>query len=157
MKRYPKITLAPADIAAAQQMRDALVQVAELPEDSQWELALELLPDSLLMDVVRSNQRQGDDMLNLLGVLAGVAVEALTGERADEQMLTASIYGVIFACLGELERRYKVFCDNVVQMEYPFAYDSENPVLFIPRNPEEFSIDKVFEYYRSHDPTQAAA
>ncbi len=154
MKRYPKITLADADILAAQQLREALIQVEELPQESQWELALELLPDSLLLDVVRSNQRKGDDMLNLLGVLSGVAVDALTGERADERILTATIYGVIFACLGELEKRYKVFSENVIMMELPFDYDPTNPVLFIPKDPETFSIDKVFEYYRSHDPAQ---
>ena len=154
MKRYPKLNLSPADIAGAEQLREALLQVAELPDASQWEMALELLPDSLLLDVVRSNQR-GDDMLNLVGTMAAVAVHTLTGERADEQTLAASIYGVIFACAGELEKRYKVFSENVVMMEYPYDYDPLEPVLFVPRDPENFSVEEVFEYYRSHDPAQS--
>ena len=152
MKRNPKPTLTPADLEAADQMRDALLQVRELPIDSQWEMALELLPESLLLDVVRMNKRREDDVLNLVGVLAAVSVEMLTGERADEKFLTAAIYGIIFSSVGELEKRYKVFSDNVVMMDYPFDYDPTDPVLFIPKDPETFSLDKVFQYYRDNDP-----
>ncbi len=152
MRRYPKPNISAADLEAADQMRDALLQVQELPEDSQWEMALELLPDSVLLNVVRTNERKGEEALNLVGVLAAISVETLTGERANQETLTAAIYAVIFSALGELEKRYKVFSENVVMMEGPLDYDPLEPVLFIPKDPDTFSVDQVFQYYRAHEP-----
>lgn len=134
------------------ELHQALQQVADLPENSQWEMALELLPDTFLLTVVRASQRKPDEMLNLLGLLSGVATESLLGERADAETLSVTLYGVIFSCLGELEKRHKHFSDNVIQMTAPFDYDPQNPVLFIPKDPETFQLEKVFEYYRSTNP-----
>lgn len=145
----------PADMEAGLLLHQALAQVAGLPEDSRWETALELLPDAFLLEVVRASSRKPEDMMNLLGLLSGVAVEDLTGERADQDTLGVTLYGLIFSCLGELEKRHHQFSDNVVQMTYPFGYDPENPVLFIPKDPDTFSLEAVFEYYRAQDPIQA--
>lgn len=158
MKRPPKQTtpnIPPADMEAGFELHNALMQTTGLPAEARWEMALELLPDSFLLLVVRASQRKPEDMMNLLGLLSGVAVETLTGERADADTLSVTLYGVIFSCLGELEKRHKHFSDNVVQMTAPFDYDPENPVLFIPKDPDTFSLEKVFEYYRANEPVAA--
>lgn len=154
MKRLPKPNVSPADLEMGFELHQALQQVADLPEDSQWEMALELLPDAFLLTVVRASQRKPDDMLNLLGLLAGVAVEFLTGKRGDAETLSVTLYGVIFSCLGELEKRHKHFSDNVIQMTAPFDYDPQSPVLFIPKDPDNFHLEKVFAYYRATNPTE---
>ena len=154
MKRPSKSNVSPADMEAGLLLHQALNEVSELPEDSQWEMALELLPDDFLLNVVRASSRKPEDMMNLLGLLSGVAVEDLTGERADADTLGVTLYGVIFSCLGELEKRHHQFSDNVIQMPYPFGYDPENPVLFIPKDPDTFSLEAVFEYYRNPDTVQ---
>ncbi len=154
MKRPPKMNIRPADMEAGLLLHQVLAQVAGLPEDSQWEMALELLPDAFLLEVVRASSRKPEDMMNLLGLLSGIAVEDLTGERADQDTLGVTLYGLIFSCLGELEKRHHQFSDNVVQMTYPFGYDPENPVLFIPKDADTFSLEAVFEYYRTQDPVQ---
>ena len=117
-------------------------------------MALELMSDAFLLNVVRVSSRKPEDMMNLLGLLSGVAVEDLTGERADADTLGVTLYGVIFSCLGELEKRYHRFSDNVIQMPYPFGYDPESPVLFVPKDPDTFSLEAVFEYYRTQNPAQ---
>jgi len=67
-------------------------------------------------------------------------------------MLSVTLYGIIFSCLGELEKRYKHFSANVVQMIVPYEYDPEMPVLFIPKDPETFKLEDLFAYYRTNDP-----
>ena len=152
MKRPPKPNVSPADLEAGFELNQALGQVSELPLDSQWEMALELMSDAFLLKVVRASQRKPEEMLNLLGLLSGVAVEALTGERGDADMLSVTLYGMIFSCLGELEKRYKHFSANVIQMTVPYDYDPEMPVLFIPKDPENFKLEDLFAYYRTNDP-----
>lgn len=147
----------------AAQLQDALEQTEDLPFEGRWAMTLELLPDSWLLSVVRARNRKPMEMMSLYGPLSIVAVEEFFDEdfadidipvptgNSQAALATLAIYGIMLSCVAELERRHRHFTDDVVHMESPLTFDSENPVQFVPKDPETFTIDQLIEYYQEHD------
>ncbi|HZP80516.1 MAG TPA: hypothetical protein VFB21_02655 [Chthonomonadaceae bacterium] len=163
MKKPPKINIKPQDLAMAAQFKDALEQTEDLPFEGRWAMTLELLPDSWLLYVVRARKRKPDDLMNLYGTLSIVATEEFLGDDFEDidipvpegdaktALATMAFYGIAVSSVAELERRHKHFTDDVIHMRSPFTYDPETPVQFVPKDPETFKIDQLFEYYQEHD------
>jgi hypothetical protein len=154
MSRRPKININPRfdplDLAAARQLSETLAEVADLPYQAQWAMAMELLPDSFLHYVVGVRDRQKDTSLKLYTLLSMVVLEEWAGiEEVSERekLLMIAMHGVLSSIYAELERRHKQFSDSVTHMTDPM--DLENPVQYHLRDPENFSHDALAKYYQA--------
>jgi hypothetical protein len=140
----------PRDLDAARQLSETLAEVADLPYQAQWAMAMELLPDSFLNYVVCARDRKRDTSLKLYTLLSMVVLEEWAGiEEAPERekLLMIAMHGVLTSLYAELERRHRHFCDSVTHMTDPM--DPENPVQYHPRDPETFSHDALAKYYQA--------
>jgi hypothetical protein len=143
------------DVAIAEQLKNALEQVAMLPLPDQWRMALELLSDDFFFYILRVRDRQNEfDQMNLYGLLGLIAIDALLENEEIElttemrtRLLSIGLVGIMVSCLGELERRHKQFCDSVEIPEMPFLLNEHEPVKYFPRDPENFHPDLVMNYY----------
>jgi hypothetical protein len=144
----------PEDTKALQELRSVLVNVSDLPQTSQWEMAMELLSDEFLSNFINARKRRREEeRMTMYGPLALTLVQYYLREQTNnaEYLMTALI-GLTYSVYGELERRHKKFCSNVVFMDDPIFYDPENPVLFIPNDPETFDVEALFTYYNENTP-----
>lgn len=144
----------PEDTKALQELRSVLVNVSELPQTSQWEVAMELLSDEFLRNFINARKRKKeDDRMTMYGPLALTLVQYYLREQTNNaEYLMSGLIGLTYSVYGELERRHKKFCSNVIFMDDPIFYDPESPVLFIPNDPETFDVEELFTYYNENTP-----
>jgi hypothetical protein len=142
-----------ADLAAARELGEALLQVSELPEADRWSMALALLPDEHLLALVKTED--GEASLNRSGTLAVAAIHGLYGiDPGDQiedldytQVLTMAVHTILVSYVAELEKRQLHFCREVIHMEGPLQFDPEQPVKLIPKGTEEVTIAMLLDYY----------
>ncbi len=153
MKR-DKTTPQPEDTKALQYLRNALVNVSDLPQDSQWEVAMELLSDEFLRNFVNARKRRREeDRMTMYGPLALTVVQYYLREQTNNaEYLMGGLIGLTYSVYGELERRHKRFCSDVIFMENPVFFDPDAPVLFVPNDPETFDVEKLFADYNENTP-----
>jgi hypothetical protein len=148
--RKPKIQLLPGDKEAVDQLREAMAATEDLPYEDQWTMTMELLPDEFLAHVIRARNRQSSDAaISLAALLALAVLEEWWDdeeEPPDPEALPAAMYGILMSVYAEMERRHKHFCDEVLHMTDPL--DPSEPVHYIPRDPETFSENTLFQYYQ---------
>ena len=153
MKR-DKVTPQPEDRKALQELRNALVTVSELPQDSQWEVAMELLSDDFLRNFVNARRRRREnERMTMYGPLALIVVQYFLREQTNNaEYLMSGLIGLTYSVYGELERRHKRFCSAVIFMENPVFFDPDAPVLFIPNDLDTFDVEKLFADYNENTP-----
>ncbi len=153
MKR-DKATPQPEDSKALMELRTALVNVSDLPQNSQWEVAMELLSDEFLSNFVNARKRKREnERMTMYGPLAFIVVQYYLREQTNNaEYLMSGLIGLTYSVYGELERRHKRFCSAVIFMENPVFFDPEMPVIFIPNDPETFDVEKLFADYNENTP-----
>ena len=152
--RRDKVTPQPEDSKALMELRNALVNVSDLPQDSQWEVAMELLSDEFLSNFVNARKRRREnERMTMYGPLALTVVQYYLREQTNNaEYLMSGLIGLTYSVYGELERRHKRFCSAVIFMENPVFFDPEMPVIFIPNDPENFDVEKLFADYNENTP-----
>ena len=149
-KKTKPLNIAPEDMDAALQLMEALEQVEDLPLEDQWPMALELLPDSVLLHTMQALNRKDEmEKMNLFGTLAVVLIREFLDLEPEPPLIMLAMGSIMVSFLGELEKRRKVFCMDVIHMASPFKFDQDEPVKFIPKDPESFNMDAVWDYYKN--------
>lgn len=153
-RKHPNLKPTREDIALGWQLRNALQQTEDLPKTERWRMAMELLPDEYHYRVILARTRAtAESTMSLYGILISGArmelegPEAQFGPQSDMGSFALGIVAVPMSSLGELERRYKQFCEDVILMEDPFAFDPKEYVKYVPRDPENFAMETMRAYY----------
>lgn len=160
-RKNPDMKPTQEDIKLGWQLRNALAQTEGMPDTERWRLTMELLPDEYHYQILLARKRSSvESAMSLYGLLVSAIQMELEGPdskfdpQTDMGKMTLGIIAVPTSSLAELEHRYKQFCDDVTLMDNPLEFDPNSFPKYVPRDPENFSVPELREYYT--DRAQAA-
>jgi hypothetical protein len=132
---------------------NALVAVQDVPAAGRWPLALQFLPDEFFYRVIRSRVTMEPAQSAKLCVgLAVLTLSDFAGHPVPEvpqNVMTAVVIIMVSCFFGELERRHRVFCSDVILPGDLLDADPRNPVEYVPYDSKTFSRDALVDYYQA--------
>lgn len=128
-------------------LNDALDEVQNLPPLSQWGMVMELLPDDFFAIILVDQFREESDVEDFCLLLGLLVIKRYGRDIDDLVLIREAAQAISECCYGEMERRQRHYCKDVELMVYPFDYDEEYPIKYIPKEPETFRMDLLKMHY----------